>query len=64
LRDARFRFERDYITAVLDQHHGRIPDAARALGLQRTNLYRKMRLLKIAWRSHNGGTNGNSLGGT
>ena len=63
LRDARFRFERDYITAVLDQHHGRIPDAARALGLQRTNLYRKMRLLKIAWRSHNGGTNGNSLGG-
>ena len=55
LRDARVRFERDYITAVLQQHHGRIPDAAQALGLQRTNLYRKMRLLKIAWRGHNGG---------
>ena len=63
LRDARARFERDYIIAVLDQHHGRIPHAARALGLQRTNLYRKMRLLKIAWRGlKDGGPNGGSFG--
>jgi len=33
---------------VLEQHHGRIGDAARALGIQRTNLYRKMRSLKVA----------------
>jgi len=64
LRDARVRFERDYITTVLEQHRGRISDAARALGLQRTNLYRKMRLLKIGWRSQDGGgTNGNGIGG-
>ncbi len=61
LREARARFERDYITATLEQHHGRIPDAAHALGLQRTNLYRKMRMLRIGWRGRNGGTNGNSL---
>lgn len=52
LRDARRRFERDYIAAVLQQHGGRIADAARALGIQRTNLYRKARQLGI----HCGGT--------
>lgn len=46
LREAREQFEREYITAVLEQHHGRIPDAARTLGIQRTNLYRKMKRLK------------------
>ena len=48
LRDARQRFEREYIAAVVAQHHGRIPDAAKALGIQRTNLYRKLRALKLA----------------
>lgn len=47
LRDARRRFERDYIAAVLQQHGGRIADAARALGIQRTNLYRKARQLGL-----------------
>lgn len=47
LRQARARFEREYITAVLEQHHGRITDAAKALGIQRTNLYRKMRSLRV-----------------
>lgn len=47
LKQARARFEREYITAVLEQHHGRISEAARALGIQRTNLYRKMRTLRI-----------------
>ncbi|MCC7417058.1 MAG: sigma-54-dependent Fis family transcriptional regulator [Acidobacteria bacterium] len=47
LRQARARFERDYIVAVLDQHRGRISDAAKALGIQRTNLYRKMRSLRL-----------------
>lgn len=48
LRDAKARFERDWITAVLMKHHGRVGDAARALGIQRTNLYRKVRQLKVA----------------
>jgi DNA-binding NtrC family response regulator len=52
LRQARARFEREYITAVLEQHHGRITDAAKTLGIQRTNLYRKMRSLRVNRRKH------------
>jgi DNA-binding NtrC family response regulator len=48
LREARRRFERDYIAAVLDQHQWRMSDAARALGVERANLYRKTRQLGIA----------------
>ena len=47
LKEARERFERDYVAAVLDQHRGRMAEAARALGLQRTNLYRKVRQLSV-----------------
>ena len=47
LKQARSRFEREYIGAVLEQHHGRISEAAKALGIQRTNLYRKMRSLRV-----------------
>jgi two-component system, NtrC family, nitrogen regulation response regulator NtrX len=47
LREARLRFEKDYIAAVLQQHGWRMSDAARALGIQRTNLYRKARQLHI-----------------
>ena len=47
LRDARLRFERDYIAAVVRQHHGRMGEAAAALGIQRTNLYRKLRQLSV-----------------
>jgi DNA-binding NtrC family response regulator len=48
LKQARARFERDYIAAVLEHHRGRISDAAKALGIQRTNLYRKMRSLRVS----------------
>jgi DNA-binding NtrC family response regulator len=47
LRDARLRFERDYIASVVRQHHGRMGEAAAALGIQRTNLYRKLRQLSV-----------------
>lgn len=47
LRQARARFESDYIAAVLQHNRGRIADAARVLGVQRTNLYRKMRRLNL-----------------
>ncbi len=51
LRQARRWFEREYIVAVLNQHRFRTSDAARALGIQRTNLYRKARQLGIVIRS-------------
>ena len=47
LRAARVRFERDYIAAVLQHHGWRMADAARTLGIQRPNLYRKARQLGI-----------------
>jgi DNA-binding NtrC family response regulator len=47
LRDARQRFERDYITAVLRYHAWRVAEAAQTLGIQRPNLYRKARQLGI-----------------
>jgi DNA-binding NtrC family response regulator len=47
LRDARLRFERDYIAAVLQHHGWRMAEAAQALGIQRPNLYRKARQLGI-----------------
>jgi len=52
LKQARARFERDYIAAVLEHHRGRISEAAKALGIQRTNLYRKMRSLRVARGGH------------
>jgi two-component system nitrogen regulation response regulator NtrX len=51
LKEARERFEREYVAAVLDQHRGRMAEAARALGLQRTNLYRKVRQLAVRRRT-------------
>jgi DNA-binding NtrC family response regulator len=51
LREARRQFEREYIAAVLRRYDGRIAPAARALGIQRTNLYRKARQLGL----HGGG---------
>jgi DNA-binding NtrC family response regulator len=48
LREAKERFEREYILAVLERHRGRVGEAARALGIQRPNLYRKMRALRVS----------------
>lgn len=49
LKDARDQFERGYVTAVLQHHHGRMGAAARELGIERTNLYRKIKQLRIRW---------------
>ena len=49
LREARERFERDYVASVLQHHRGRMGDAARELGIERTNLYRKIKQLNIRW---------------
>jgi DNA-binding NtrC family response regulator len=47
LREARQRFEHDYIAAVLQHHGWRMAGAAQTLGIQRPNLYRKARQLGI-----------------
>lgn len=51
LRDARRQFEREYIASVLERHQWRMSDAARTLGIERANLYRKTRQLGIARRA-------------
>ena len=43
LREARRQFEREYIAAVLGSHGWSVSDAARTLGIERANLYRKVR---------------------
>jgi len=48
LQEARSRFERDYILRTLAAHEGNISRTAEILGVERSNLYRKMRTLGIA----------------
>jgi two-component system, NtrC family, nitrogen regulation response regulator NtrX len=48
LHEARDRFERDYILRALAARHGNISRTAEALGVERSNLYRKMRGFGIA----------------
>jgi two-component system nitrogen regulation response regulator NtrX len=48
LREARARFERQYILYRLSANQGSLGRTARDLGIERTNLYRKMRQLGIA----------------
>lgn len=47
LHSAREQFERDYIVRALAGHRGNISRAAEALGVERSNLYRKMRTFGI-----------------
>src|SRR5687767_9179389 len=48
LHEARDRFERDYILRALASQHGNISRTAELLGIERSNLYRKMRGFGIA----------------
>jgi two-component system, NtrC family, nitrogen regulation response regulator NtrX len=47
LHAARMRFEREFILRVLEEQEGNISRAAEVLGVERSNLYRKMRGLGI-----------------
>ena len=47
LHDARERFERDYILRALAAQQGNMSRTAEALGVERSNLYRKMRAFGI-----------------
>jgi len=48
LHEARAAYERDYILRKLEESQGNITRAAEALGLERSNLYRKMKSLGIS----------------
>jgi two-component system, NtrC family, nitrogen regulation response regulator NtrX len=48
LHEARDRFEREYIVRALSGQQGNISRTADALGVERSNLYRKMRAFGIA----------------
>jgi two-component system nitrogen regulation response regulator NtrX len=48
LHEARERFERDYILRALAAQHGNISRTAEVLGVERSNLYRKMKAFGIA----------------
>jgi two-component system nitrogen regulation response regulator NtrX len=48
LRQARSRFERQYILDRLTANRGNLGSTARDLGIERTNLYRKMKQLGIS----------------
>jgi DNA-binding NtrC family response regulator len=48
LREAREDFERNYIVSVLQHHRGRMGAAAHELGIERTNLYRKIKQHNIS----------------
>lgn len=47
LRDIRDRIEREYIQSCLEAAHGNMSHAAELLGLERSNLYKKMKALGI-----------------
>jgi DNA-binding NtrC family response regulator len=47
LREARQTFEREYISTILEEYGWRMTEAARVLGIERANLYRKTRQLGI-----------------
>ena len=48
LHDARDQFEREYILRALAEQHGNMSRTAEVLGVERSNLYRKMRAFGIA----------------
>ncbi len=47
LEAARKAYERDFILRKLDENHGNVTHTARALGMERSHLYRKMKALRI-----------------
>ena len=52
LREARDLFEKTYFERLIDQESGNMTRVAERAGLERTHLYRKLKLLGIKLRSH------------
>ena len=47
LKEARAEFERRFITRELDRNQGNVTAAASALGMERSHLYKKMKMLGL-----------------
>lgn len=47
LKEAKERLERDLVEAALDKHDGNVTRAAKELGLERTHLHKRMKVLGI-----------------
>ncbi len=47
LKDARAEFEREFITQKLKEYNGNVSKTADAIGVERSNLHRKIKALKI-----------------
>jgi two-component system, NtrC family, nitrogen regulation response regulator NtrX len=47
LKESRYSFEKDYILKILLKHNGKILETAEALGLERSHLWKKMKLYGI-----------------
>jgi len=47
LREAKEALERDLIRQALDEHEGNVTQAAKALGLERTHLHKRLKALKL-----------------
>lgn len=52
LREARDLFEKTYFERLIDQESGNMTRVAERAGLERTHLYRKLKLLGIKLRNH------------
>nr|MCH9638746.1 sigma-54-dependent Fis family transcriptional regulator [Betaproteobacteria bacterium] len=52
LREARDLFEKTYFERLIDQENGNMTRVAERAGLERTHLYRKIKLLGIKLRGH------------
>ncbi|KIE16965.1 hypothetical protein DS62_07560, partial [Smithella sp. SC_K08D17] len=48
LKDAKMDFERQFILKKLEENEGNISKTAEAIGLERSNLHKKLKALKIA----------------
>lgn len=56
LRDAREQFEKDYLEAQVERFHGNISKTAQFIGMERSALHRKLKLLGISTsEKHNDG---------
>jgi two-component system nitrogen regulation response regulator NtrX len=48
LKDAKMDFERQFILKKLEENEGNISKTAEAIGLERSNLHKKLKSLKVA----------------
>ena len=48
LKDAKMDFERQFIIKKLEENEGNISKTAEAIGLERSNLHKKLKSLKVA----------------